>query len=234
MKGFTKLALDIVMGAVIPILILNNLTRPLGAPLAYVIAALVPVAYVLADTFFISRRFNVITSYVALTAIMNGALAFWFVDGALFALKDTAALLVSFAAFSGSLLVGRPLARYFLIQALNPGTPAREAKLRKLLDAPGVRRAAIIATGLIVAESAVAAAFNFWLNLNTVTAPFGVEAFNQQVAQVNAITRLALPVASVAAFGIGFALVFRELYRVLPAGAESGSQDELWALIDVS
>jgi len=81
MKGWTKLLLDITMGAVIPILILNNLTRPLGAPPAYVIAALVPVAYVLVDTFAISRRFNAITTYVALTAIMNGALAFWFVDG---------------------------------------------------------------------------------------------------------------------------------------------------------
>jgi hypothetical protein len=231
MKGFTKLALDIAMGAVIPILILNNLTRPLGAPLAYVMAALVPVAYVLIDTFFISRRFNVITSYVALAAIMNGVLAFWFVDGALFAIKDTAALLVTIAVFSGSLLIGRPLARYFLIQALNPDTPAREAKLRRLMDAPKVRRSAVIATALIVAQSAVAAAFNFWLNLNTVTAPFGVEAFNQQVAQVNAITRLAFPIASVAAFGAGFALVFRELYRLLP-GDTSGGQDELWAQID--
>ena len=87
MKGLTKLALDIVMGAVVPILILNNLTKPLGAPVAYVLAALVPVTYVLVDTFFISRRFNVITSYVALSAIMNGILAFWFVDGALYALN---------------------------------------------------------------------------------------------------------------------------------------------------
>ena len=230
MKGFTKLVLNVVMGALIPILILNNLTRPLGAPLAYVAAALVPVAYVLIDTFFISRRFNVITSYVALAAIMNGVLAFWFVDGARFALKDTAALLVTIAVFFGSLLLRRPLARYFLIQALNPDTPAREAKLRGLLTSQSVR-GVVFATALVVAESAAAAGFNFWLNLNTVTAPFGVEAFNQQVAQVNAITRIAFSVASVAAFGAGFALVFRELVRLLPGDA-SGGQDELWAQID--
>ena len=66
-----KPIIDIVIGAVIPILILNNLTKTLGAEMTYVLAALVPVSYTLIDTFFISRRFNVITSYVALAAIMN-------------------------------------------------------------------------------------------------------------------------------------------------------------------
>lgn len=233
MKGWTKLALDITIGAVIPVLILNYLTRPLGAPAAYVIAALAPVTYVLADTFFISRRFNAITSYVALSAVMNGVLAFWFVDGALFALKDTASLIVGAVVFAGSLVAGRPIVRYFLIQALNPDTPDRAVRLKQVLDVPSVRRSLFVATMLVLAESIVAGIANYGLNLNLVTAPFGGELFNQQVAQVNAITRLAFPVASMAAFGIGFALVFRAVYAVLPA-AENAAQNngELWAQID--
>ena len=89
MKGSTKLILDIVMGAVIPILVLNNFARVTGSSetTAYLVAALIPVIYVLTDTFFISRKFNVITSYVALSTIISGALAFWQVDGVRFAAK---------------------------------------------------------------------------------------------------------------------------------------------------
>ncbi|MCS7061005.1 MAG: VC0807 family protein [Anaerolineae bacterium] len=228
----TKLALDIVMGAVIPILILNNLTGPLGAPPAYVLAALVPVLYILVDTFLISRRFNVITSYVGLSAIMNGILAFWFVDGVLYALKDTAALIVSVVVFLGSVLIGRPIVRYFLLQGFNPDTPARESKLRQLLSVPAVQHSLVLATLIVAAQTALVGAVNFALNLNLVTAPFGVDLFNQQVAQVNAITRVAFPIANLIAFGLGFVFVFRALFAVLPAQPSEGQQSELWPLID--
>ena len=81
-----KLFLDILMGSVIPILILNNLNERLGTEITYVVAALVPVAWVLIDSLFITKRFNFITSYVGAFAIMRGLLAFWFVDGIQFAL----------------------------------------------------------------------------------------------------------------------------------------------------
>ncbi|MGQ9902944.1 MAG: VC0807 family protein, partial [Anaerolineae bacterium] len=233
MKGLTKLALDIGMGAVAPILILNNLTKPLGAPPAYVLAALVPVAYIIADTLFISQRFNVITTYVALSAIMNGILAFWFVDGVLYALKDTASLAVSVIVFIGSLMIGRPIVRYFVIQALSPDTPARDARLRRLLALSKVRRSLGLATLIIAAQTALAGAVNFALNLNMVTASFGSDLFNQQVAQVNAITRVAFPITSLAAFGLGFVFIFRALYSVLPQQEDKPQQEgDLWLLID--
>ena len=233
MKGLTKLALDIIMGAVVPILILNNLTKPLGAPAAYVLAALVPVAYVLVDTFFISRRFNVITSYVALSAIMSGILAFWFVDGVLYALKDTASLVVSLVVFAGSLLIGKPIVKYFLIQGLNPDTPARTAKLNRLMTLPPVWRSLVFATIIIAIQTILAGVVNFALNLNMVTAAFGTELFNQQVAQVNAITRIAFPVASLVAFGLGFVLIFRALYAELPKPEGQTQQEgDLWPMID--
>ena len=85
MNRTVKLVLDIVMGAVIPILILNNLNEQLGTVTTYVVAALVSVAWVFIDLFFITKRFNFITSYVGAFAIGRGLLAFWFVDGIQFA-----------------------------------------------------------------------------------------------------------------------------------------------------
>src|SRR4051794_23340795 len=103
-----KIVLDLLMGAVLPILVLNNLTAPLGAPLAYVVAALIPVGWVLIDLLVITRQFNAITAAAGITALGSGALAFWFVDGVLFALKDTVGLLSYAGLLIGSVLIGRP------------------------------------------------------------------------------------------------------------------------------
>lgn len=171
MKGWTKLLLDIVMGAVVPIIILNNLTRPLGAPLAYVLAALVPVSYVLIDTFAISRRFNAITTYVASTAIMNGVLAFWFVDGWQYALKDTAGLIVAAGLFFGSLLLGRPMFEFFAAQVFQPDTQQKERAFRALCTKPVVRQGLIAATVIVGTANLMLGVINFLLNLNIVLAP---------------------------------------------------------------
>lgn len=230
-----KPILDIVIGAVIPILILNNLTKTLGAEMTYVVAALIPVAYTLIDTFFISRRFNVITSYVALAAIMNGVLAFWWVDGWRFAIKDTAALLVSLAVFVGSLLLGKPILQFFMAQIWQPDTDAKSQALNRLFQSPNVARALRTGTVIVIAYSLIAAIINFFLNLNMVVAPFGGEGFNQQVAQVNAITRIAFTLANLAAFGLGFWLVYRAVFGELPK--EDGKEQiesDFWDLVNKS
>lgn len=232
MKQSVKLVLDIVMGAVIPILILNYLTEPLGAPAAYVFSALVPVAWVFADLLFITRRFNFITSYVGLSAIVRGLLAFWFVDGLLFAFKDTAGFFLALLVFGGSLLIGRPIMKYFLIQALNPDTPAREAGLRDLLAAPPVYRALVQGSLIVIVVNVLAGVVNFWLNLAIVVAPFGTEAFNLQVAQVNAITRIVLTIPDLIAFGAAFWLIYRALFQILPS--EEGKpqiESDFWELL---
>ncbi|GIV83980.1 MAG: hypothetical protein KatS3mg052_0987 [Candidatus Roseilinea sp.] len=232
MKGWTKLLLDIVMGAVIPILILNNLTRPLGAPVAYVIAALVPVAYVLADTFLISRRFNAITTYVALTAIMNGVLAFWFVDGWRYALKDTAGLIVAVVLFFGSIAIGKPMVQFFIAQVLQPDTPKKDSAWRALIAKPNVRRGLVTATALVGGTNAALGVANFLLNANIVTAPFGTNAFNSQVAEVNAITRVAFTLASFVVFAAAFYLAYRALFQELPSEeGKSQFESEFWDLV---
>ena len=230
-----KPIIDIVIGAVIPILILNNLTKTLGAEMTYVLAALVPVSYTLIDTFFISRRFNVITSYVALAAIMNGVLAFWWVDGWRFAIKDTAAFLVTLLVFVGSLVLGKPILQFFMAQIWMPDTPAKQQALTRIFNQAGVARALHMGTLIVIAYSLIAAVVNFVLNLNIVVAPFGGEEFNQQVAQVNAITRIAFTLANLAAFGLGFWFVYRAVFAVLPKEADKDQiESDFWELVNKS
>jgi hypothetical protein len=232
MKGFTKLLLDIVMGAVIPVLILNNLTRPLGAPVAYVLAALVPVVYVLIDTLFISKRFNAITTYVALTAIMQGALAFWFVDGWRYALKDTAGLIIGALLFLGSIVIGKPMMKFFATQIFQPDTPAKESALKTLFGKPEVKRGLIAATAMIGLQNVVLGAANFALNINRVTATFGTEQFNSQVAEVNAITRVLFTLVAFGVFAVAFYLTYRAIFKVLPAEEnKSQFESEFWDLM---
>ena len=123
-----KLALDVLLGAVVPILILSYLSDPLGAVPAYLLSALIPVGWVLVDLFFVSRRFNFITAFLGLNAIVRGLLAFWFVDGALYALKDTVGSILIVVVFGGSLLLGHPLLGAFVAQALDPRTPCRRLR----------------------------------------------------------------------------------------------------------
>ena len=192
MKNAIKLIIDIVMGAVVPIIILERFSGPdrLGAVPAYVLAAFVPLAWVLIDLFVVTKKFNFITSYVGFASVVSGVLAFWFVDGLLYAIKDTVGLLLRVVLFGGSVLIARPILKYFFIQALNPDTPEKSTALAHLFSDRSVERSFVQATWLVVIETALAAAFNFYLNLRFVLAPFGTEQFNQQIAYVNAITRV--------------------------------------------
>lgn len=231
MRQSTKLVLDIVMGAVIPILILNRLTDPLGAPTAYVLAALVPVAWVLADLLLITRTFNFITSVAGLAAIANGVLAFWFVDGILFAFKDSISEFLFAAILGGSVLVGRPVLAYIFAQAIGADTPEKRGSLSELFKEPSVSRALVIATVVVTIESFVVAVINFYLNLNIVVADFGTGQFNGQVARVNAITRVSFPILSVATFFVAFWLVYRAVFRRLPTEDPAPAGDEFWRLV---
>lgn len=234
MRQNTKLILDILIGAVIPILILNNLSKPLGAPTAYIIAALIPVTWVLIDLFAITRRINVITGMTGLNALLAGGLAFWFVDGIRYALKDTAGLLLTTLLFGGSMLIGRPILRPFAVQVLNPDTPERSQALDELLGLGPVRRSLQLGTLIVTLQSILAGVINFLLNLNMVRDPFGTETFNQQVAQVNAITRISFPILSIAAFFLAIWLVYRALYQQLPSEeGKSQIESEFWHLVEL-
>ncbi|NOK63889.1 MAG: hypothetical protein GFH27_549357n56 [Chloroflexi bacterium AL-W] len=232
MNRTVKLVLDIVMGAVIPILILNNLNEQLGQVTTYVIAGLVPVAWVFIDLLFITKRFNFITSYVGASAIVRGVLTFWFVDGIQFAFKDTAGFFLTAFIFGGSMIVGKPIMYYFLVQALGPNTPEQEKSLRELLHETKVYRSLVNGTIIVLIVNIVTGVVNFFLNLEIVVAAFGTTEFNQQVAQVNAITRIALTIPEFIGFGIAFVFIYRAMFHYLPK--EDGKdqlESDFWDLL---
>ncbi|MGI8858974.1 MAG: VC0807 family protein [Rubrobacteraceae bacterium] len=230
MSRSTKLILDILLGAVAPILVLSYLTDTLGAVPTYLLAALIPVGWVFVDLFFVTRRLNFITGFLGLNAMVRGMLAFWFVDGLLYALKDTAGSVVVVLVFGGSVVVGYPVVRAFAEQSLDPRTPAQESALKKLFRERPVARAMIWGTVLLAAVNAATGVANFLLNIMIVTAAFGSENFNTQVAHVNAITRIALGIPEFAAWGVALSLVYYAIYARLPQA--SGDHD-FWDRVEM-
>ena len=232
MSKSLKLTLDILIGAAAPVLILKYGTAALGTLAAYLTAALVPVAWVLIDLFVVTRRFNFITTYGGGSAIMRGALAFWYVDGALFALKDSASYFLAVLVFGLSAFSMRPVTRAIALQGVGPDTSEREQQVERLLDEPGVRRAMQRAALLIGASNLVAGMVNYAINYRMVVAPFNTPAFNDQVANVNAITRIVLVLPDMLALFYAFSLMYKAMYALLPAeeGADPDA-GEFWTLL---
>ena len=226
----TKLVLDILLGAVVPILILAKLTDTLGAVPTYLLAALIPVGWVFVDLFFITKRLNFITGFLGLNAMVRGILAFWFVDGLLYALKDTTGSVIVVLVFGGSLVVGHPVVRAFAEQSLDPRTPAQESSLQELFRERPVARAMVWGTALLALVNAATGVANFLLNIRIVTANFGTELFNTQVAQVNAITRIALGIPEFAAWGVALSLVYYAIYTKLP---QTSKDQDFWDRVEL-
>ena len=232
MSKTLKLLLDVLIGAAIPILVLKYGTAPLGTLNAYLTAAMIPVAWVLIDLLVITRRFNFITAFVGLTSLMRGALAFWYVDGLLFALKDSVSYVVSFLVFGATALLGVPVTRAIALQGLSPDTPEREQQMNRLLDEPTVGYAMRKAGVLIGVTNLAAGAVNFVINYRMVLAPFNTAAFNDQVANVNAITRFVLVLPDMVAIFFAFSMMYKAMYALLPAN-EGTDPDagEFWTLL---
>lgn len=228
-----KLALDILIGAALPWAILKYGTAPLGTLPAYLTAALVPVAWVLLDLFVISRHFNFITTYSGASAIMRGALAFWYVEGALFAFKDSASYVLAFLVFGLTAFVGTPVTRSIAWQGLGPDTREREAQLERLFNEPTVVAAMKKATLMIGFTNLGAGAVNYVLNYRMVTASFNTPAFNDQVANVNAITRVVLVLPDMIALFFAFQLMYKAMYALLPPDDLPGQPEsgEFWHLL---
>ena len=100
------------------------------------------------------------------------------------------------------MLIGKPMMQFFASPVFQADTLEKQGKLSMLLALPAVRQSLFLGTGLIAGYNLIAAVINFFLNLNIVIAKFGETLFNQQVAQVNGITRIAFTIASLMAFGI--------------------------------
>ena len=225
-----KLGLDFLFGLVVPIVILSRFSDELGNVTAYVVSALVPVTWVAIDLLFITKRFNFITSFLGLNAVVRGILAFWFVDGLAYAFKDSVPSLLWVVVFGASLVFGRPLIGAFLEQSFDPRTREQERSLRGLFDERPTRRALWFGTLAMVLLSIVTGVANFFLNVWIVTAGFGTRAFNAQVAESNAIARFAISIPETLALMVVVGLALRAVYARLPG--DPGEKD-FWDLMEL-
>lgn len=230
MNRSLKLGLDFLFGLIIPIIILSRFSDQLGNITAYVVSALIPVAWVAIDLLFITKRFNFITTFLGLNAVVRGVLAFWFVDGVAYAFKDSVASLLWVVIFGASLVFGRPLIGAFINQAFDPRTPKQESSLKSLFDEFPVRRAMWMGTLAITVVSMITTVANFFLNLWIVVAEFGTEAFNFQVARANAIARFAIAIPEALVLVVVMGLVLKIVYDRLPNTEED---TDFWDLMEM-
>lgn len=232
MSKTPKLTLDILIGAALPIVILKYATASIGVVPAYLLAGLVPVAWVLLDLFVLSRRFNFISAYGGWSAVMRGLLAFWFVDGALFAFKDSASYLFAVVVFGGSLFLSAPITRAIALQGLAPDTPERRVWTDNLLALPSVKRALWRSAALIGGTNLLFGVANFFVNWALVRESFGTAAFNNQVANVNAITRVALVLPDMIALFWAFRMMYKAIYAELPTKEQvDHRRGDFWVLV---
>jgi hypothetical protein len=163
---------------------------------------------------------------------MRGVLAFWFVDGALFAFKDSASYLFAVLVFGGSLFLSAPVTRAIALQGLAPDTPERRAWTDRLLVEPRVKAALCRSAAIIGGTNLVFGLANFVINWVFVTAPFGTAAFNDQVANVNAITRVTLVLPDMIALFWSFRLMYKAIYAELPTTEQvDHRRGDFWDLV---
>jgi hypothetical protein len=86
-----------------------------------------------------------------------------------------------------------------------------------------------LSTAILAVVFALTGVANFVLNVWIVTAPFGTDLFNAQVARVNAITRVALTIPELAGWGAAMWMVFSALYAPLP---EMPGKKDFWELVE--
>jgi len=227
--GGRKILLDLLFTLVIPISILSPNLLGSGFSfvdvvfggnnvLTYVVAALVPVVYTLLDLL-INRRLSPVAVLAGSSALVGGALVFWYVDGWQYALKDSLrSILIGLFAL-GSVFVGYPLFRIFLDVTSVTSKPEEQGVLGRVLSEPGVFRALKQGTLVFALVEFVSAAVNFVVNLRIVTAPFDTRDFNAQVAEANAVMRLPALALSLVGFGIAYALIQRAVNERYGRGA---------------
>ncbi len=238
--GIPKTVWDLLFTLIIPIAILSPNILGSGISVseqvfgggssgnirAYLLAALIPVAYVLSDLA-INRRVSGLALLGGVVALVRGALAFWYVDGALFAFKDSVPSLLFGLLALGSLLTPTPIFRVVLDASTLTESPEHRAATQKALHDAQVNaavRAASVSYGVVELASSL---INYFVNLHTVVGNFGSDAFNAQVAQANAIMRVPGLILSLVGVGVGIWLIQRAVKRRYGQEADLFSPEKL-------
>ncbi|WP_019587432.1 VC0807 family protein [Deinococcus apachensis] len=229
--GIPKTVWDLVFTLVIPILILSpnmlgsgiSVAELLGGGTtgnvrAYLIAALIPVAYVLIDLI-VNRNVSPVALIGGAGAIFSGALAFWYVDGFWYAIKDSARSYLTGILFLLSALTSVPLFRVFLDAASIGEKPEDRAATQQAMRDATVHRGLVAGTVVFAVVDLIGGVVNSFVNYGRVTAKFGTDAFNAQVAEVNAIMRVPGMVISLIGVALAIWLVQSAVKRRYGAGA---------------
>ncbi|WP_221089317.1 VC0807 family protein [Deinococcus aquaedulcis] len=156
---------------------------------AYLLAALVPVAYVLWDLL-VNRNVSPVALIGGAGAIFSGALAFWYVDGFWYAIKDSARSYLTGLLFLISAATSVPLFRVFLDASSIGESPEHRAATQTAMRDPVVHRGLVGATVVFAVVDLIGGVVNSLVNYARVTAKFGTDSFNAQVAEVNAVMRI--------------------------------------------
>jgi hypothetical protein len=229
--GVPKTVWDLVFTLVIPILILSPNILGSGVSVAelfgggtggniraYVVAALIPVAYVLVDLF-VNRNVSPVALIGGAGAIFSGALAFWYVDGFWYAVKDSARSYLVGLFFLISAATRVPLFRVFLDAASIGEKPQDRAATQQAMRDPGVHRGLVLGTIVFAVVDLIGGVVNSVVNYARVTASFGTDNFNAQVAGVNAIMRVPGLIISLVGVGLAIYLVQSAVKRRYGDGA---------------
>ena len=226
-----KTVWDLIFTVVIPILILSpnilgsgiSVAEMLGGGQpgnirAYLVAALVPVVYVLTDLV-VNRNVSPVALLGGAGAIFSGALAFWYVDGFWYAIKDSARSYLVGLLFLISAATSVPLFRVFLDTMSVGEKPEDRAATQQAMRDAAVHRGLVQGTVVFALVDLVGGVVNSVVNYQRVTAKFGSDEFNAQVAEVNAIMRVPSMVISLIGVGLAVALVQRAVRQRYGAGA---------------
>ncbi|BDP43907.1 hypothetical protein DAETH_38760 (plasmid) [Deinococcus aetherius] len=230
-RRLPKAVWDLLFTLVLPILILSPNFLGLGLSVsenvfgggeagnvrAYVLASLLPVGYVLTELA-LSRRVSPISLIAGTGAILSGALTFWYVDGFWFAVKDSARSYLTALLFLISAGTTLPLFRVFVDAASLGEKPGTRAALRQATRDRWIHRGLVLGTVACAVFDLIGGVVNSAVNYGRVTARFGSDAFNAQVAEVNAIMRLPEMTISLLGVGLGVWLVQQAVKRRYGAG----------------
>jgi len=198
-----KTVWDLVFTLLIPILILSPNILGSGISVAdtvfgggtagnirsYLLAALIPVAYVLWDLL-VNRNVSPVALIGGVGAIFSGALAFWYVDGFWYAIKDSARSYLTGILFLISAATSVPLFRVFLDATSIGESPEHRAATAQAMRDPAVHKGLVLGTVVFAVFDLIGGVINSIVNYGRVVAKFGSDAFNAQVAEVNALMRV--------------------------------------------
>ena len=190
-----NLLVNLICNLAIPTLVLSKLSgeQRLGPALALVVALAFPLGYGVWD-FLQRRKTNLISVIGFASVLLTGGLGLMKVDGFWFAIKEAAVPLVIAIVVLASMKSKRPLVRSLIYNEQIIDVNRVQERLVERNAVPSFERLLARSSYGLAASFLLSAALNFGLARYLLRSPSGTEAFNAELAKMNA---LSLPVIAV-------------------------------------